>query len=76
MRTTFYARWSTRYTASATTADAPNDFCGITYKRLDNGSLTLSCGKLMLAMEALLAPYRVDDAFDTPMAADTLTRIR
>ena len=42
----FYAKWSSRYTASATVAQAGSDFCGISYTPAADGSLELGCLKL------------------------------
>ena len=72
----FYAKWSSRYTASATVSQAGNDFCGISYSDLPDGSLSLTSGKLITSMEQLLVDYPAAETFDTPMAADALTRIR
>ena len=72
----FYAKWSSRYTASATVNEAGSDFCGTSYTTNADGSLSLTCGKLLASMEALLLPYPTLTIFDTPMAADSLTRIR
>ena len=39
-------------------------------------ALSLTCSKLLASMEILLLPYLTTTVFDTPMAADALTRIR
>ena len=72
----FFERWSRRYTASSTVADTGTDFCGTTFSHQADGSLSLSCGKLMNAMTSLLADYSAPILYETPMASDTLTRIR
>jgi len=72
----FFARWSRRYTASSTVSEAGSDFCGTSFTALADGSLSLSCGKLMDSMRVLLEPYPVHVTYDTPMAADMLTRLR
>ena len=72
----FYGKWSTRYTASSTVSEAGNDFCGTTFTELADGSLSLTCGKLMTSMATLLEAYPTSTLYDTPMAADALTRIR
>jgi hypothetical protein len=72
----FFVKWSSRYTASSTVSEAGSDFCGTSYTSLPDGSLSLSCGKLLDSMVILLESFTVNEVFDTPMAADTLTRIR
>ena len=47
----FYGKWSSRYTASATVNEAGSDFCGTSFTELPDGSLSLTCGKLLLSME-------------------------
>jgi hypothetical protein len=74
----FYAKWSSRYTASSSNTDSATEFCGTSFTRnpLD-GSMSLGCGKLMASMDLLLAPYgAAPSSYDTPMASDALVRIR
>ena len=72
----FYGKWSSRYTASATVNEAGSDFCGTSFTELEDGSLRLTCGKLMDSMALLLEPYPTLTLYDTPMAADALSRFR
>jgi hypothetical protein len=71
----FYDRWSRRYTASSTVAEAGSDFCSTTFTHLEDGSLSMTCGKLINAMSSLLADNSVPILYETPTASDTLTRI-
>ena len=64
----FYAKWSSRYTASSSNTDSATEFCGTSFTRnpLD-GSMSLGCGKLMASMDLLLAPYgAAPSTYDTP----------
>ena len=72
----FYSKWSSRYTASATVNEAGSDFCGTSFTELEDGSLKLTCGKLMESMAKLLEPYPTMTLYDTSMAADALSRFR
>jgi hypothetical protein len=74
----FYAKWSTRYTASSSNVDGASDFCGTSFKHSPvDGSMSLGCGKFMASMDLLLEPFGPASAvYDTPMAADALQRIR
>jgi hypothetical protein len=73
----FFQRWSARYTASASLSGASHDFCGNTYTRHDDGSISLGCGKLMASMDLLLEPHGLTpDVYETPMVADALTHLR
>ena len=72
----FYAKWSSRYTASATVAQAGSDFCGISYTSTPDGGLALGCLKLLGGMDVLLEGYVSAASYDTPMASDALSRIR
>ena len=54
----------------------PRTFCGTSFVDLDDGSIALSCGKLMTAMADLLGKNIASSAYDTPMAADGMSRNR
>ena len=72
----FYGKWSSRYTAPATVDEAGSDNCGTSFTELEDGSLKLTGGKLMESMAKLLEPYPKMTLYDTPMAADALSRFR
>ena len=70
----FFGKWSSRYTASATVNHAGFDLCGTSFTQLEDGLLKLTCGKLLESMAKLLEPYPTMTLYDTPMAADVLSK--
>ena len=56
--------------------EAENDFCGVRYGDIPDGSLELSCGKLLNELGVTIAEFPAPPGVDTPMLGDSLLRMR
>ena len=72
----FYARWSLRFRESQNVLEAGDDFCGVSYDSRPDGTLHLSCCKLLQALADIIAPYPVAAPCASPMNSDMLVRMR
>jgi hypothetical protein len=72
----FHAAWKLEFEESSNVIDADKDFCGIRYDDMPDGSLELSCGKLLQELELMLSEFPSPENCDTPMTGDALQRMR
>ena len=72
----FYAKWKARFMPSLTNELAGRDFVGVTYDDKPDGSVELSCEKLLNALAEMVHPDIEGKNYDTPMASDSLTAMR
>jgi len=72
----FLSAWTTRFTSSENTLQAANDFCGLTFTDKEDGSIEISCEKLMTALDDVLAPHDIPTSYSTPLEPDALTIFR
>ena len=56
--------------------EAVNDFCGVRYDDKPDGSLELSCGKLLRELEDMVSEFPEPVNVETPMLGDSLQRMR
>ena len=72
----FHTAWKLEFEESSNVVEAVNDFCGVRYDDMPDGSLELSCGKLIQELEAMIQDFPSPDNCDTPMVGDALQRMR
>ena len=72
----FHAAWKLEFDESSNVVDAENDFCGVRYDDMPDGSLELSCGKLLTELGVMISAYPKPDSTNTPMLGDSLQRMR
>jgi len=72
----FHTAWKLEFEESSNVVEAENDFCGVRYDDMPDGSLELSCGKLIHELEAMISEFPSPDNCDTPMVGDALLRMR
>ena len=72
----FYQKWVKRFKPSLTNDMDGRDFCGVSYVDKPDGSVELSCEKLLRALYVMVEGDIEGLAFETPMAADALTAMR
>ena len=53
----FYAKWSARFKPSLTNDLMGRDFCGVSYTDKDDGTVELSCEKLLNSLREMVAEY-------------------
>ena len=73
----FYAKWSARFKPSLTNDLMGRDFCGVSYTDKDDGTVELSCEKLLNSLREMVAEYICMRATpDTPMSGEALGLMR
>ena len=72
----FLVAWRAAFVESSNVLEAENDFCGVRYDDMPDGSLELSCGKLLLELESMVSKFPMPASVETPMLGDALQRMR
>ena len=72
----FFAAWRSAFVESSNVLEAENDFCGVRYDDMPDGSLELSCGKLLAELENMIGRFPDSAGTETPMLCDSLQRMR
>jgi hypothetical protein len=72
----FHTAWKLKFEESSNVVEAENDFCGVRYDDMPDGSLELSCGKLIHELEAMISEFLSNDNCAMPMVGDALLRMR
>jgi hypothetical protein len=72
----FYKLWSERFRESQNVLEAGNDFCGVSYEDGPDGTLLLSCDKLLQALGVMIQPFEPSAPCLSPMHADMLVLMR
>ena len=72
----FHEAWKLEFDESSNVVDAENDFCGVRYDDMPDGSLQLSCGKLLNELADMISEYQTPLGIDTPMLGDSPQRMR
>ena len=72
----FLSDWRAAFVESSNVLEAENDFCGVRYDDKPDGSLELSCGKLLAELESMLRDFPEPAGTETPMLYDSLQRMR
>jgi hypothetical protein len=72
----FHAAWKLEFVESSNVTEAVNDFCGVRYDDKPDGSLELSCGKLLRELEDMVSEFPEPVNVETPMLGDSLQRMR
>jgi hypothetical protein len=72
----FHAAWKLEFDESSNVTEAVNDFCGVRYDDKPDGSLELSCGKLLRELEDMVSEFPEPVNVETPMLGDSLQRMR
>ena len=72
----FYSRWAARFKPSLTNDLEGRDFCGVTYDDKPDGSVELSCEKLLQVLYEMVKDDIKGKEYATPMASDALGAIR
>ena len=72
----FHEAWKLEFDESSNVVDAENDFCGVRYDDMPDGSLQLSCGKLLNELADMISEYQTPLGIDTPMLGESPQRMR
>ena len=65
----FLAAWREAFVESSNVLEAENDFCGVRYDDMPDGSLELSCGKLLAELEKMIGRFPEPASTETPSHA-------